>query len=123
MLCALGLVATYVLPLDTYPRNGEPRIRASALPPAESPAATFAAGTAVLTHRDFEWLQAAAGGDQELVLDLDFLAWYAMQAIQHDTDGTAPVLATEDVPLAVDPAGSPAMRAGNNESETADAPR
>lgn len=94
--CVLGLAASFVLPgvLSGLLRgNGdEPHILRAALPPAEPPAATFDALTALLTDRDFELLaddaDAATSGASG---DLAFQSWYAAQlatSSAHTLDNT-----------------------------------
>lgn len=68
---------------DTNP-DGAPRIRRSALPPAEPPASTFDARTAQLSHRDFDLLLDAR--DVVASRDLDFHAWLAAEAVRTATD-------------------------------------
>lgn len=103
-LCALALVASF-LPPDLRFDNGSLRVQTMALPPAEAPASTFDAGTAVLTHPDLE--QLADSRDQALVRDLDFYAWYAAQAASQPGADGGPLL----FPDAATPA-APATRGG-----------
>lgn len=83
--CAIGLVASFVLPAGRQGGNGV-YVQATPLPPAEAPASTYDVDTAVLTHRDFDQLLDVR--EDALVRDLDFYAWYAAQlASQPGADG------------------------------------
>ena len=92
--CVIAFAGTFFVP--TMLRGDDmPQIRAVQLPAAATPASTFDADTALLTHRDFD--QLANAPEQALVRDLDFYAWYAAQA------ATQPVGA----PLLLPDAGAP----------------
>lgn len=98
--CAIGLSASFLLPVGRSGGNGS-YVQAVPLPPADAPASTYDADTAVLTHRDFDQLLDVR--EDALVRDLDFYAWYAAQvASQPGADG-GPLL----LPDAAAPAGSP----------------
>ncbi len=95
--CAIGLAASFLLPVG---RQGGPGayVQGIPLPPADAPASTYDADTAVLTHRDFDQLMVTR--EDALVRDLDFYAWYAAQvASQPGADGG---------PLLLPDAGAPA---------------
>lgn len=117
-LCALVFAATFLLPDPLRPRDGEPRIHIAALPPVESPAATYDVDTALLTHRDFELLHDVAG--EAIARDLEFHAWYAAElAAQRPADAPQPLLMPDAAqPLAATPANVPPAHPEND-----DAPR
>lgn len=99
--CALALAATWIV--HRTGTDAEPS--AQALPAAADPASTFDAGTAVLTHPDFDAI--ADAREQALVQDLDFYAWYAARIAG----------APEGAPLVFPDAGAPASgRTGNAEA-------
>ena len=103
--CAIGLAASFLLPVGRAGVIGA-YVRATPLPPADAPASTYDADTAVLTHRDFDQLLDVRG--DALVRDLDFYAWYAAQfASQPGADG-GPLL----LPNAASPAGSTTQGGG-----------
>jgi hypothetical protein len=115
---AASAVATLVALLATFlPRFGddglsdEIRIRSEPLPPAEAPAATFGADTALLTHRDFELLAADAGNATPR--DPGFHAWLVAQADAQRGAGEAQVLPRAD---------AQATAPESQEPETIDAP-
>lgn len=117
--CALGLAASFVLPTLFQP-DGEPRIRRTPLPPAESPASTFDAQTALLTDPDFDMLLAAdvaAAGSR----DVGFQSWYAAQIAAGSAASAAmPIVAVQA------PAGDAASTSAGSAAsglESIDAPR
>jgi hypothetical protein len=69
--CLLALAGTWV----GHRRGAGSEASAQALPAAATPASTFDATTAVLTHPDFD--AAADAHEQALVGNLGFYAWYA----------------------------------------------
>lgn len=76
--CALAFAATFLPALRAPPAaDGSLRIQRAPLPAAAAPAATFDPDTALLSHRDFEWL--LSDPDPALLRDLDFYAWYAAE--------------------------------------------
>jgi hypothetical protein len=83
--CAIGLAASFLLPVGRQGGAGA-YVQGTPLPPADAPASTYDADTAVLTHPDFDQLMDAR--EEALVSDLDFYAWYAAQvASQPGADG------------------------------------
>jgi hypothetical protein len=98
---ALAFVATFVAP-GVLRVEDLPQIQATPLPPAEAPATTFDADTALLTHRDFE--QLADAREDALIRDLDFYAWYATQI----------ALQPSGAPLLLPDAGAPLPAPGDN---------
>lgn len=95
--CAIGLAASFLLPVG---RQGGPGayVQGTPLPPADAPASTYDADTAVLTHRDFDQLMDAR--EDALVRDLDFYAWYAAQvASQPGADGGPLLLPDAGMPV------------------------
>lgn len=103
--CAIAFAATLFLPIGPQ-GGGVPRIRATPLPAAATPAATYDSDTALLTHPDFD--QLADSRDTALAADLDFYAWYAARlAAQPGVYATPMLLPDAGAPLD-DPAGAPA---------------
>ena len=95
--CAIGLVASFLLPVGGPGGTGA-YVEGIPLPPADAPASTYDADTAVLTHRDFDQLIDAR--DEALVRDLDFYAWYAAQvASQPGADGGPLLLPDAGMPV------------------------
>ena len=103
--CAMGLLASFLLPVGRSGGAGA-YVQGTPLPPADAPASTYDADTAVLTHRDFDQLLDVH--EDALVRDLDFYAWYATQvASQPGADG-GPLL----LPDAATPPGQTTQEGG-----------
>ncbi|MEO6137622.1 MAG: sigma-70 region 4 domain-containing protein [Luteimonas sp.] len=95
--CAIGLAASFLLPVGRQDGPGT-YVQGTPLPPADAPASTYDADTAVLTHRDFDQLMDARA--DALVRDLDFYAWYAAQvASQPGADGGPLLLPDAGTPV------------------------
>jgi len=112
----VALATTFVIPDSDPGLTGDVRIRVRPLPPAEAPAATFDAETALLTQRDFEMLadDAASAASR----DPAFHAWLAaLTDDQRARDGKP--LSPADA-LASQQAN--ALSAAGREPETSDAP-
>lgn len=106
--CAIGLAGTFLLPVG---RQGGPGafVQGTPLPPADAPASTYDADTAVLTHRDFDQLMDAR--EDALVGDLDFYSWYAAQvASQPGADGGPLLLPDAGMPVSPATPGGPGAR-------------
>ncbi|WP_159016992.1 hypothetical protein [Cognatiluteimonas profundi] len=102
-VCVLALAGAWLI--HRAGAGDDPSVRAMALPAASDPASTFDAGTAVLTHPDFDAL--ADAREQALVESLDFYAWYAARMAG----------APEAAPLVFPDAAAPAPgTAGNVEA-------
>ncbi len=102
--CAIGLAASFLLPVDRPGGTGA-YVQGTPLPPADAPASTYDADTAVLTHRDFDQLMDAR--EEALVSDLDFYAWYAAQAAsQPGADGGPLLLPDAGMPISPTTPGS-----------------
>ncbi|HVR81975.1 MAG TPA: hypothetical protein VHF02_07825 [Luteimonas sp.] len=96
--CVLAFVASFLLP-SLQRDNDEPRIQLTPLPPADAPAATFDAQTALLTDRDFDMF--TDGDDAAVPRDLGLQSWYAAQlAATSNAGASAPIAATD--PSALD---------------------
>jgi len=85
-LVGTGAVTLVVLAVTFLVGNedglpGDVRVRIRPLPPADAPAATYDADSALLTHRDFELL--ADAGVSAVVRDPAFFAWLTAQAQAH----------------------------------------
>ncbi len=95
--CAIALVASFLLPVGR-PGGAGAYVQGTPLPPADAPASTYDADTAVLTHRDFDQLMDAR--EDALVRDLDFYAWYSAQvASQPGADGGPLLLPDAGIPV------------------------
>ncbi|MBC7988858.1 MAG: hypothetical protein H7Y19_04670, partial [Luteimonas sp.] len=77
-LSVIALLATFLVPVGDDGDAGDVRIHSRPLPPAEAPAATYDADTALLTHRDFELL--AIDAVSEVARDPAFYAWLTARA-------------------------------------------
>jgi hypothetical protein len=77
-LSLIALSATFLVPVGDDGDAADARIRSRPLPPAEPPAATYDADTALLTHRDFEFL--AIEAVSEAARDPAFYAWLSARA-------------------------------------------
>ena len=80
-----ALAVTFIASQPAIEAAGAPRIRRVALPPAESPASTFDARTALLSHRDLDLLIDAQ--DEAMSRDLDFHAWLAAESVTRAAAG------------------------------------
>lgn len=118
-ICVLAFAASLLLPSVLQRDDSELRIQRAPLPPADPPAATFDAQTAVLTDRDFDLLD--EDGDAGVPRDVGFQSWYAAQtAAASDVSAAAPI-ATADAPPR-DAASKNAALASTS-LESVDAPR
>jgi hypothetical protein len=106
--CAIGLLASFLLPVGR-PGGAGGYVQGTPLPPADAPASTYDADTAVLTHRDFDQLLDVR--EDALVRDLDFYAWYAAQvASQPGADGGPLLLPDAGMPASPTTQGSGGAR-------------
>jgi hypothetical protein len=110
-LSVIALVATFVVPVGDDGDAGDASIQSRPLPPAEAPAATFDADTALLTHRDFELL--AIDAVSEVARDPGFYAWLAARAEVQSGAGKARSLPSTEPTAPADASQAP---------ETSDAP-
>ncbi len=108
MACAIGLAASFLLPVGRPGGTGA-YVEGTPLPPADAPASTYNADTAVLTHRDFDQLMDVR--EDALVRDLDFYAWYAAQvASQPGADGGPLLLPDAGMPVSPTTTGGTGAR-------------
>ncbi|MGH8031661.1 MAG: hypothetical protein ACREO8_04665 [Luteimonas sp.] len=118
----VALAATFVMPVGRVPSAADSgRVRVSALPVADAPAATYDADAALLTHADFD--QVLGEHADARSRDPGFYAWLAAGSpdaqIARDASASAidaRAVAAPDASAALAPADAPA-------SETDDAPR
>jgi len=110
-LSIIALLATFLVPVGDDGDAGDVRIHSRPLPPAEAPAATYDADTALLTHRDFELL--AIDAVSEVARDPAFYAWLTARAEAQPGAGKTRPLPSMDATVPADAKQAP---------ETSDAP-